>query len=154
MRVLLMFDVPTRTKEEQKHAQRFRNELIKMGFLMMQYSVYVRITKGTTAAKTSVIGVGRCLPPRGNVRSLIITEKQFDSMEILLGDASFNEQVNDDKGAVLFGFDAASGEYRYKDENPPSDSNAKSAMDTIFDKKDSAPKPKKASPIQPKLFEF
>lgn len=113
MRVLLMFDVPTKTKKEQKYAAKFRNELIKLGFFMMQFSVYMRICKGIVSAKAVVSRVRGILPPVGNVRSLIITEKQFDNMQILLGSAGFNESVNDDKNLVLFEFDEKIGDYRY-----------------------------------------
>ncbi|EAL6685994.1 CRISPR-associated endonuclease Cas2, partial [Campylobacter coli] len=46
MRVLLMFDVPTKSKKEQKLASKFRNNLIKLGYFMLQFSVYMRICKG------------------------------------------------------------------------------------------------------------
>ena len=113
MRVLLMFDVPTKSKKEQKYAAKFRNELIKLGFFMMQYSVYMRICKGISSAKASVNAVRRILPPCGNVRTIIITEKQFDNMEILLGNPSFNESANDDKNIVLFTFDEKIGDFVY-----------------------------------------
>lgn len=116
MRVLLMFDVPTKTKKEQKYATRFRNELIKQGFFMMQFSVYMRICKGVSAANSALQRVRGILPPLGNVRALIITEKQFDNMQILLGSAGFNERVNDDKNLALFAFDEKVGDYRYASE--------------------------------------
>ncbi len=116
MRVLLMFDVPTKTKKEQKCATKFRNELIKQGFFMMQFSVYMRICKGVVSAKSAVERVRGILPPLGNVRALIITEKQFDNMQILLGSAGFNERMNDDKNLVLFAFDEKIGDYRYLSE--------------------------------------
>ena len=102
MRVLLMFDMPTKTKKEQKHATKFRNNLIKLGYFMMQFSVYMRICKGLSSAKASINAVKMILPPQGNVRVLIITEKQFDAMEILLGNASFNERINAEQNLVLF----------------------------------------------------
>ena len=117
MRVLLMFDIPTKSKKEQKYATRFRNELIKQGFFMMQFSVYMRICKGISAAKSAVERVRGILPPLGNVRTLIITEKQFDNMQILLGSAGFNERMNDDKNLVLFAFDEKIGDYRYGSED-------------------------------------
>lgn len=113
MRILLMFDVPTKTKKEQKQATRFRNELIKLGFFMMQFSVYMKICKGLSSAKNSLNAVKKVLPPYGNVRALIITERQFDNIEILLGNPSFNENVNEDKNLVLFDFDENAGDYRY-----------------------------------------
>lgn len=116
MRVLLMFDVPTKTKKEQKYANQFRKNLIKLGFFMMQFSVYVRICKGLSSAKSSINALKKHLPPYGNVRVLIITEKQFDNIEILLGEISFNEKMNDDKNLVLFEFDEKTGDYRYNTE--------------------------------------
>lgn len=117
MRVLLMFDVPTKTKKEQKYATRFRNALIKQGFFMMQFSVYMRICKGISSAKSAVERVRGILPPLGNVRTLIITEKQFDNMQILLGSVGFNERINEEKNLVLFDFDEKMGDYRYLSED-------------------------------------
>lgn len=116
MRVLLMFDVPTKTKQECKNATKFRNSLIKEGFFMMQYSVYTRVCKGIVSAKATIKKVKTIVPPYGNIRSLIITEKQFDSMEILLGCESFNEKVNEPKSLSLFDFDEKINDYRYFNE--------------------------------------
>lgn len=105
MRVLLMFDIPTKSKKEQKSANKFRVSLVKLGFFMMQFSVYVKICKGMTSAKTAIKSVERILPPCGNIRVLTITKKQFDNMQILLGGVTFNEKMNDDKNLVLFEYD-------------------------------------------------
>ena len=123
-----MFDVPTKTKKEQKSASKFRNELIKLGFFMMQFSVYMRICKGISAAKSVVERVRWVLPPLGNVRALIITEKQFDNMQILLGSAGFNESVNDDKNVALFAFDEKIGDYRYAGESAGDENSADSGI--------------------------
>ena len=42
MRVICMFDLPMDTAKEKRIYQLFRKGLIKEGFVMMQYSVYVR----------------------------------------------------------------------------------------------------------------
>lgn len=155
MRVLLMFDVPVKSKKEQKCATKFRNELIKQGFFMMQFSVYMKICKGVVSAKSAVERVRGILPPLGNVRALIITEKQFDNMQILLGSAGFNERVNDDKNLVLFAFDEKMGDYRYLSEGAESttESSAESseALQNLSKNK-TKDKPKK--PIVQSLFEF
>ncbi|MGX3097699.1 CRISPR-associated endonuclease Cas2 [Helicobacter sp. 23-1046] len=161
MRVLLMFDIPTKSKKEQKYATKFRNELIKQGFFMMQFSVYMRICKGISAAKSAVERVRGILPPLGNVRTLIITEKQFDNMQILLGSAGFNERVNDDKNLVLFAFDEKIGDYRYGSEDSKDlaksmgescESNAESSADSKC--KSNANNKKHKKPIEQSLFEF
>lgn len=171
MRVLLMFDVPTKTKKEQKHATKFRNNLIKLGYFMMQFSVYMRICKGISSAKASINAVKMILPPYGNVRVLLITEKQFDAMEILLGSPSFNEDINAQHNLVLFNFDEKLGDYAYKEssqdhakESPTSSSNGEKSniQSTMKDKtkEESDPVPsstqakKPSKPKQLHLFEF
>lgn len=116
MRVLLMFDIPTKSKKEQKSANKFRVSLVKLGFFMMQFSVYVKICKGMTSAKTAIKSVERILPPCGNIRVLTITEKQFDNMQILLGGVSFNEKMNDDKNLVLFEYDEKTQDFKYSND--------------------------------------
>lgn len=165
MRVLLMFDMPTKTKKEQKHATKFRNNLIKLGYFMMQFSVYMRICKGLSSAKASINAVKMILPPQGNVRVLIITEKQFDAMEILLGNASFNERINAKQNLVLFNFDEKLGDYAYKEssqkskdtESGDTENKDKESKDTESQKsvaKESNTTTQRPKPKQPSLFEF
>ncbi len=153
MRVLLMFDVPVKSKKEQKYATKFRNALIKQGFFMMQFSVYMRICKGIASAKSAVERVRGILPPLGNVRALIITEKQFDNMQILLGSAGFNERVNDDKNLVLFAFDEKMGDYRYLSEDSR-ESRAESSVDSGCENESKIDKQKPKKPVVQSLFEF
>lgn len=157
MRVLLMFDVPTKTKKEQKDATKFRNNLIKLGFFMMQFSVYMKICKGIASAQSALNRVRLILPPLGNVRALIITEKQFDNIQILLGRASFNEKMNDEKNLVLFEFDEKIGDYRYANENANNENSSQNTtknqtLEKLATHKTQEKKLKK--PIQPSLFEF
>ena len=42
MWTLVMYDLPTETKKERKAAANFRKELLKDGFSMFQFSMYVR----------------------------------------------------------------------------------------------------------------
>ena len=167
MRVLLLFDLPTTSKKEQKNAAKFRNKLIKLGFFMMQFSVYMRICKGLVSANAVISRVRGILPPLGNVRALIITEKQFDNMQILLGSAGFNESVNDDKNLVLFAFDEKIGDYRYlgngqgecdesvkNDENAPKCENLDFSKGKNAEKENFASKSKRKKPQEQSLFEF
>lgn len=85
MRIIVMFDLPTNTKEERQNATRFRSNLQKLGFLMIQYSVYVRIVRGNEKQKSIANKIKSHLPAKGSVRMLTITEKQYENMEILIG---------------------------------------------------------------------
>lgn len=86
MRMIVFFDLPVKEKAEQKAASKFRNFLIKDGYLMVQFSVYSRVCAGYDAVKTHEMRLKRNLPPNGSVRLLTITEKQYESMSILLGE--------------------------------------------------------------------
>lgn len=102
MRVLVMFDIPTCSKKERKDYARFRKNLIKDGFMMLQYSVYMRICKGVASANNHLDKVGLIVPPKGHIRALILTEKQFDNMRLLLGKRSENEKANAPRQLTLF----------------------------------------------------
>ena len=86
MRMIVFFDLPVAEKEERRAATKFRNFLIKDGFQMVQFSVYVRVCNGYDSVATHEKRIESNLPPNGSIRLLIITEKQYESMRILLGD--------------------------------------------------------------------
>lgn len=43
MRLIVMFDVPMDTSDQRRAYRHFHKALIREGFLMMQYSTYVRV---------------------------------------------------------------------------------------------------------------
>lgn len=43
MRVMLMYDLPNTTKEENHFYTKFRNNLLKLGYTQIQESIYVRV---------------------------------------------------------------------------------------------------------------
>ena len=44
MRVIVMFDLPTLTKDNMRDYRRFRKFLLKNGFIMLQESIYTKLT--------------------------------------------------------------------------------------------------------------
>lgn len=89
MRMIVLFDLPVVTAREKKIASKFRNFLLKDGYHMVQYSVYSRICNGVTAIEKHEARLKQNLPSKGSVRLLTITEKQYESMQILLGKTTF-----------------------------------------------------------------
>ena len=85
MRMLVFFDLPVSTRTERRNASRFRNFLLSDGYHMIQYSVYARVCNGMDSVKKHRSRLRDSLPDNGSVRLLIITEKQFESIEIMLG---------------------------------------------------------------------
>lgn len=94
MRLIVFFDLPTSTKRERKAYTKFRKFLLKDGYTMLQYSVYSRICNGEDAVQKHVRRLNENLPDvNGAIRSLKITERQFENMDILLGSATVEENL-------------------------------------------------------------
>lgn len=85
MWVLVFFDLPTETKKERKVASDFRNKLLKDGFTMFQFSIYLRHCPSMENAEVHIKRVKHILPETGSVGILCITDKQFGNMEIFYG---------------------------------------------------------------------
>ena len=51
----------------------------------MQFSVYARVCNGNDAVKKHEGRLRASLPPNGSIRLLVVTEKQYQSIQILLG---------------------------------------------------------------------
>ncbi len=75
--VLAMFDLPTETKDQRRSYTRFRKDLLDDGFTMMQYSVYQRHCASSENSAVHIARMGGRLPPEGEVRFIVITDRQF-----------------------------------------------------------------------------
>lgn len=85
MRIIVFFDLPVKTKANRREATRFRNFLLNDGYHMLQYSVYARVCNGIDAVEKHRNRIKQNLPDNGAIRMLVITEKQYESIDILLG---------------------------------------------------------------------
>ncbi len=87
----MLFDLPVATKKDRKNYAAFRKFLVKDGYDMLQFSVYSRITQNHDDARKHVERIRAHLPPKGSVRVLQITEKQYNSMMIMVGTRTATE---------------------------------------------------------------
>lgn len=85
MWVLVHFDLPTDTKKDRKAYADFRKKIMKDGFQMFQFSMYIRHCPSKENADVHIKRVKSFLPPKGNIGILCITDKQFGQMEIFRG---------------------------------------------------------------------
>jgi CRISPR-associated protein Cas2 len=85
MWLLVMFDLPTKTKTERQRYTRFRKHLLEDGFTHMQHSVYKRSCSSLEKAETHLRRLERHLPKFGDVRVMTITDKQYEKMQIYWG---------------------------------------------------------------------
>ncbi len=77
MRILVLFDIPVKTKYQRHVATKFRHFLLKDGYYMLQYSVYARICNGPDAVEKHRQRLMRALPDNGSVRMVVLTERHF-----------------------------------------------------------------------------
>ena len=84
--VIVMFDLPTDTPQARKQYTVFRKRLLNDGFVMMQYSVYMRHSASDENAQVHAKRIKSHLPPDGEVRIIKITDKQFSRIEVFYGE--------------------------------------------------------------------
>ena len=82
---MVLFDLPTETKKDRKRAADFRKRLMKDGFTMFQFSIYVRHCSSRENAEVHTKRVKNMLPPKGEVGIFQITDKQFGMIELFRG---------------------------------------------------------------------
>jgi len=85
MWLIAMFDLPVETKEERRAHALFRKDLLKLGFVMLQFSVYARCAASEDAAAVFRKAIKQALPSRGNVRILSLTDAQYARTQIFDG---------------------------------------------------------------------
>lgn len=101
MRILVMFDLPVTTPADRKEYTKFRKYLIKSGFLMMQESVYCKLSPNSTLADAVIENVRKNKPERGLVQVLRVTEKQYAKMEYIVGEGRTEVLSSDDRLVIL-----------------------------------------------------
>ncbi len=85
MWVFVMFDLPVKQKKEQKQAALFKKNLEKDGFVMHQFSVYVRYCASLESAQVHIKRVRNFAPDAGRITILTITDKQYSNIVNIWG---------------------------------------------------------------------
>lgn len=101
MRMILFFDLPVKTKPERKIYSKFRKALIKKGFFMIQYSVYTKILANRDSAIKEKESIRKIIPEKGHIRLMIVTEKQYSKMEIIVGGKSNQESFINEEVLII-----------------------------------------------------
>ena len=85
MWLFVFFDLPTDTKKDRKNYARFRKDLMKDGFTMMQFSVYNRHCASVQSTDVHYKRIEKIIPPKGQVSILQITDKQYGDIKNFWG---------------------------------------------------------------------
>lgn len=101
MRTLLFFDLPSVTKSEQREYRKFVKYIKSKGFVMMQESVYTKLSLNETVVDITIRDIKNKLPKDGVISVLTITEKQFTSIKHLIGQIDVDVIINDERVVKL-----------------------------------------------------
>ena len=85
-----MFDLPVVQVKDRREYTKFRKFLIKEGFIEMQESIYCKMVATPANADLAKNKLYFHRPPRGLVQVLCITEKQYSSIEYIVGGPQTN----------------------------------------------------------------
>ena len=75
--MLALFDLPVTTKKQRKVAHQFRKFLLDDGYMMLQFSVYMRFCPSWERMNKHAQRLKIGAPSGGNIRVFFLTEKQW-----------------------------------------------------------------------------
>jgi CRISPR-associated protein Cas2 len=85
MWLFAMFDLPVDKPAARHEYAKFRAALLRQGFTMLQYSIYVHYAASEESEQTLRNRVEAALPSHGQVRVMSVTDRQFEKMEVYVG---------------------------------------------------------------------
>lgn len=97
MRIVLFFDLPSVTKTDRREYSKFIKLIKGLGFMMFQESVYTKLAINESVVSATLREIKQKLPKDGIVSVLSITEKQFASIENMLGEIDTDVVMNQER---------------------------------------------------------
>ena len=101
MRVIVFFDLPVLTESNRREYRTFRKFLIKSGFMMVQESVYCKLAQNNSIADIMVDNIKKNKPPEGLVQVLRVTEKQYNTMDFIVGEKTGDVLTTTERLVIL-----------------------------------------------------
>lgn len=101
MRTIIFFDLPNVYSIDKRNYNRFRKYLIKEGFIMLQESVYSKISLNNQQSDALIQRIKKNSPRKGVIQLLTITEKQYSNIQYILGNNENKIINNEDRLIVL-----------------------------------------------------
>ena len=101
MRTIVFFDLPNIYYKDKRNYQLFHKFLINEGFIMLQESVYSKLALNLQQAELNVNRIKKNAPSKGIIQVLNVTEKQYASIEYIIGKPNNKIIDNEDRLVVL-----------------------------------------------------
>jgi len=86
-----MFDLPVETSNQRKAYRGFVKKIKGEGFVILQKSIYTKLLVNSGSLDSEMKFIKKSVPKEGIVSVLSITEKQFQTIENIIGE--FTDQV-------------------------------------------------------------
>ena len=90
---IAVFLRPTNRNGTKGEYTRFRKTLVENGFVLVQPEVFLAAVSTRRAARTLLARLKELAPSTGSVCAIVLTERQFASIEYLVGEPSYQEQI-------------------------------------------------------------
>ena len=103
VRLVLFFDLPQETKTDQRHYRQFVKYLKTEGFIRIQYSVYAKLCINNDSAKTIQNRLKNNVPDNGDIRYLIITERQYQNIVNMNSNYTLQENITTTDRTLIIG---------------------------------------------------
>lgn len=100
MRVILFFDLPTLSGIDRREYRKFRTNLIKSGFIMLQESVYCKLLLNQSAVNSIIKHLESIKPSKGLLQVITITERQFSKSQYLISESK-TEVIDTDERLII-----------------------------------------------------
>ena len=94
---LIMYDLPMQTDNEILRYKNFRKKLIEKGYYQLQKSVYIIRSKTKEKIELAEKQLSILAPENSSIRSIILTDEQFQKMKIISGEATMGEKISQSK---------------------------------------------------------
>jgi len=101
MRLLVFFDLPNVERKDKREYRRFLKFLTGEGFIMMQESLYCKLLTNYGAASLELEKVRKNKTKDGLIQAMVITEKQYEDIEYIIGEKNFEKMDSLERVLVL-----------------------------------------------------
>lgn len=100
MRMIIFFDLPMTTSAERRAYTKFRKSLINEGFIMLQESVYCKLALNMSMVTLIRNRLEKYKAKDGLIQLLVITEKQYASIENIVGE-NYGRTIDDTRRLTI-----------------------------------------------------
>lgn len=98
---MVFYDISVLDLKMRKKYDKFRKNLLRKGFYQLQESVYICKYNYKATINLHLEELRMLAPKEANVRMLILTQVQFNAMEVIAGEKNFYENILTQDNLIL-----------------------------------------------------